>query len=145
VSTLSIATAEAIAWHQGTLVLSGLVALEPAAARALSRHGGDIDLFKLTQTPRLDSAAVAGLLADKTPLLSLPNVKRLDGEESMAVAQSLAGGEGSVSIPNLRAASPNTLATLLATGNVSIPPIHAIELIAEPDVVPVPESSVERP
>jgi hypothetical protein len=96
--TLSTETAEALALHQGSLVLSGLVTLEPAAARALSGHGGDIDLFKLTQTPRLDSADVAGLLADKTPLLSLPNVNRMDGQESIAVARALAGGGGSVSI-----------------------------------------------
>jgi len=141
VSTLSTETAEALALHQGSLVLSGLVTLEPAAARALSGHGGDIDLFKLTQTPQLDSADVAGLLADKTPLLSLPNVNRMDGQESIAVARALAGGGGTVSIPNLRVASPLTVAALLANGNVSLPPIQAIEFSAEP----VADSSAARP
>jgi hypothetical protein len=133
VSTLSTAAAEALALHQGVLVLSGLHTLEPAAAGALSMHGGDVDLFRLTQIPRLDSAEIAGLLADKTPLLTLPNVQRIDGLDSIAVATALARGGGTVSIPNLRAASPRTVAALQANGNVSIPPTREIELIAEPD------------
>jgi hypothetical protein len=133
VSMLSTETAAALALHQGSLILSGLVTLGPPAARALSRHAGDVDLFKLTLSPRLDSSDIAGLLADKTPLLSLPNVTRMDGHESVSVAGALARSSGAVSIPNLRVASPQTVAALQATGNVSIPPIDAIEFIAEPD------------
>jgi hypothetical protein len=130
--TLTYGAAEALSIHQGTLVLSGLMMLEPGAAAALLRHAGDIDLYQLTQTSQLDSAEVAGLLAGKTPLLTLPNVQRLDTFEAAAVAGALADGPGAVSIPNLKAATAETLTILLSRGNVSIPSLDAVELLPEP-------------
>jgi hypothetical protein len=64
--------------------------------------------------------------------LSLPKVLRLDAADSVAIADTLARSAGSVSLPNLKAASPATVAALLAGGNVAIPPLAEIELVAEP-------------
>jgi hypothetical protein len=118
--------------HRGGLVLSGLTTLGPEAARALAGHAGDIDLYALAQSAALDSVELATLLTAKIRLLSLPKVLRLDAAESVAIADALASSAGSVSLPNLKAASPATVAALLAGGNVAIPPLDAIELLAEP-------------
>jgi hypothetical protein len=130
--SLTATAAEALSIHQGTLVLSGLTMLEPGAAAALLRHAGDIDLYQLTQTSRLDSAEIAALLAGKTPLLTLPNVQRLDTLASAAVAGALVDAGGAVSIPNLRAATAETMAVLLSRGNVSIPALDTVDLLPEP-------------
>jgi hypothetical protein len=132
IATLSAAAAESLAMHRGGLVLSGLTTLGPEAARALAGHEGDIDLYTLAQSAALDSIELATLLTAKIRLLSLPKVLRLDAADSVAIADTLARSAGSVSLPNLKAASPATVAALLAGGNVAIPPLAEIELVAEP-------------
>jgi hypothetical protein len=132
VATLSVATARALAMHQGGLVLSGLTTLGADAARALGGHAGMIELYTLTQTANLDSIDVAALLTAKNPALWLPNVLRIDAADSVAIAGTLARSQGSVSLPNLKAASPATVAALLAGGNVAIPPLETIEMLSEP-------------
>jgi hypothetical protein len=59
-------------------------------------------------------------------------VQRLDTFEAAAVAGALADGPGAVSIPNLKAATAETLTILLSRGNVSIPSLDAVELLPEP-------------
>jgi len=113
-------------------VLSGLTTLGPNAARALAGHDGEIDLYTLAQSAALDSVELARLLTAKIRLLSLPKVLRLDATDAVAIADTLARSSGSVSLPNLKAASPATVAALLAGGNVAIPPLDDIEMLVEP-------------
>jgi hypothetical protein len=67
-------------------------------------------------------------------MLCMPNVLRLDAADSVVIAGALARAAGSVSLPNLQAASPATVSVLLAGGNVLIPPLETIELLPEPSV-----------
>lgn len=90
------------------------------------REGWEICLPHLTTLTPETAAALACCAGD----LDLPGGTVLSA--ATAAARALADGVGSVSIPHLRVASPRTVSTLLANGNVSLPPIHTIEFIAEP-------------
>jgi len=126
--------AAALAAHRGGgLGLHGLRRIGSQAATLLAAHEQPIDLHGLTLTERLDSTAVATLLVRKTGGVVLPNLRRFDYPESRRVAEILATAPGRLSLPQLEAVSPATLAALLRKKDVSLPPVEMLELIAEPD------------
>jgi hypothetical protein len=76
------------------------------------------------------AAAYAGRLG-KTCVL--PGITGFETADAVEIAEILAGSPGSLSIPNLKRASPRTLAALIAKGNIKLPPSEFLELIQEPD------------
>ncbi len=81
--------------------------------------------------------ADARLLAAYAPRLGktcvLPGITGFETPDAVEIAMILAASRGALSIPNLERISSRTLAALIRTGNVELPPIEVIELISEPD------------
>lgn len=63
----------------------------------------------------------------------LPGITGFETPDAVEIAEILAASPGSLSIPNLKRASPRTLTALIARGNIELPPFEFIELIREPD------------
>jgi hypothetical protein len=61
----------------------------------------------------------------------VPGITGLESPEAVEIATILAASRGSFSIPNLERISPRTLAALIRTGNVELPPIDVIDLIPD--------------
>ena len=72
------------------------------------------------------------VLRSRVESLTLPNVIRIDAQCSVAIADTLASSPGFVALPNLRAASPLTLAALRHKTDMVLPPLEMIELLPEP-------------
>jgi hypothetical protein len=92
------------------------------------------------------AAAYAGRLG-KTCVL--PGITGFETPEAVEIATTLAASPGTLSIPNLKRVSARTLRALIATGNVTLPPIEMLTLIGEPDGSPsddfvIPENFPSR-
>ena len=83
------------------------------------------------------TTADARLLAAYAPRLGktcvLPGITGFETPEAVPIPTILAASPGTFPIPNLGRISSRTLTALIRTGNIELPPIEVIELIAEPD------------
>jgi hypothetical protein len=142
VPRLTDGTTRALAGFSGDrLSLVGLD--EPPAALAellpefqcktLSLHPWEWNLGRTRPVTPADARLAAAYAGRLGKTCVLPGIEGLETPVAVEVATILAAAPGSLSIPNLRRASPRTLAALIERGNVELPPIEAIELIPEPD------------
>jgi len=122
--------AEALAEHEGNLILNGLTTLSAEVAEALGQHKGRLSLNGLTTFSGEVAKALAA--AEKWDG-NLPALTAVDSPDSVAVTQALAARKGRLCLPKLKKISPKTLAALIQKEDVEIPFIETLELISEPD------------
>jgi len=143
--TLSADTARALAAFKGdSLSLAGLV--EPPAelarllpefrCKTLSLHPWEWNLGRTRPVTSADARLLAAYARRLKKTCVLPGIAGLETPEAVEIARILADAPASFSIPNLRLVSPRTLTVLIRNGNVELPPLDAIELVAEPDGSP---------
>lgn len=121
IESLSPETAEALAVHEGVLVLNGLVSIDPAVAAALAKRIGNrsnnrTGTLVLNGLPAISSEAAAALAAFPGELV-LKGITELSPEAAMA----LATHRGRLHLTGLAGVSPKVRAALQAHKNVFLP------------------------
>ena len=121
ITTLSPETAEALAAHEGVLVLNGLVSLDPPVAAALAKRVGNrknnrVGTLVLNGLPAISQEA-AGALAVFTGELVLKGITDLSPEAAAA----LATHKGRLHLTGLTTLSHETRATLQGHPSVLLP------------------------
>ena len=139
---LSDESLRALAAFKGeSLSLSGLQ--EPPAPLAellpefvctkLSLHPWEWMLGRTRPVTTADARLAAAYAGRLGKTCVLPGITGFETSDAVEIAEILAGSPGSLSIPNLKRASPRTLAALIAKGNIKLPPSEFLELMQEPD------------
>lgn len=128
VTTLTPEAARALARGRGPLALPRLFRITAAGAEALVRREGPVELDALRYVERIDSVALAELLAAGFEDLALENLAALDGPQAAEIARALAGTTGSLSLPALERITPRALEALLAKPDADLPPVEQLEL-----------------
>lgn len=132
VLSLSTASAEALAKAPGRLSLMSLEQLTPEGAAALARRQAPVFVFQLQNVERIDSLPLAELLVASIDDLELGNLQALDGPGATAIARTLAGVRGTLSLPSLERITPQALEALLAKSGVQLPAAEDLELVSDP-------------
>jgi len=140
VPRLSEESVRALATFSGDrLSLAGLV--EPPAGLAellpeftcqnVSLHPWEWNLGRSRPVTTADARLLAAYVSRLGKTCVVPGITGLETPEAVEIATILAASRGSFSIPNLERISPRTLAALIRTGNVELPPIDVIDLIPD--------------
>jgi len=121
IESLSAETAEALAAHEGVLVLNGLMSLDPPVAAALAKRTGNSKTnapgtLVLNSLPSLSTEAAAALAAYPGELV-LKSITEISPETAAALAKH----KGRLILTGLTAISPETDAALKAHPEVLLP------------------------
>jgi len=103
------------------------------ACKKLSLHPWEWMLGRMEPVTTADARLAAAYAGRLGKTCVLPGIIGLETPDAVEIAKILAGSPGSLSIPNLKRASPRTLTALIARGNIELPPFEFLELIREPD------------
>jgi hypothetical protein len=121
ITSLSPETAEALAAHEGVLVLNGLVSLDPAVAAALAKRVGNrknnrAGTLVLNGLPAISPEAAAALAAFPGELV-LKGITELSPEAAAALAQH----KGRLHLTGLAEVSPEVRKALEGHANLRLP------------------------
>jgi hypothetical protein len=121
IHSLSPETAEALAAHEGVLVLNGLTTLQPDVAAALAKRTGNSKVQRtgtlvLNGLESISTEAAAAIAAFKGDLV-LKAIAELSPESAAALAKQ----KGRLYLTGLKTLSPETLAALRAHPNILLP------------------------
>lgn len=142
VPQLSDESVRALAAFKGdSLTLAGLD--EPPAelarrlpefsCKTLSLHPWEYFLGSRRPVTPADARLVAAYAGRLGKTCVLPKITGFETPEAVEIATILAASPGSLSLPNLERISSSTLAALISSRNVELPPIELLELIPEPN------------
>lgn len=125
IESLSPETAEALAAHEGVLVLNGLVSLDPAVAASLAKRTGSSKTKRsgtlvLNGLPKISTEAAAALAAFPGEIV-LKAITELSPETAAALAKH----KGRLHLTGLVKPGPKTLAALKSHPQVLLPPSFA--------------------
>jgi len=111
---------------------AGLAELLPEfACKNVSLHPWEWNLGRSRPVTTADARLLAAYVSRLGKTCVVPGITGLETLEAVEIATILAASRGSFSIPNLERISPRTLAALIRTGNVELPPIDVIDLIPD--------------
>jgi hypothetical protein len=111
---------------------AGLAELLPEfACKNVSLHPWEWNLGRSRPMTTADARLLAAYVSRLGKTCVVPGITGLETPEAVEIATILAASRGSFSIPNLERISPRTLAALIRTGNVELPPIDVIDLIPD--------------
>ena len=103
------------------------------SCKTLSLHPWEYFLGSRRPVTPADARLVAAYAGRLGKTCVLPKITGFETPDAVEVATILAASPGSLSLPNLERISSSTLAALISSRNVELPPIELLELIPEPN------------